>query len=238
MLFPLRDDNPRQTFPLVTIGIIIVNTLVFFYQLTMSPERGALFIRAAGVIPLEITTLTDIVRFPDQPRNIVPVPLTIFTSMFVHGGWLHLISNMWYLWIFGDNIEDSMGHFRFILFYLIAGLFAALAQIFIHPTSLVPMVGASGAIAGILGAYLIQYPRARVRCLLFIFIFFTFVDIPAFAVLGFWFIVQLLRGMTVESMADVAWFAHIGGFLAGVLLIKFFIHRRHIRRKNGFDDLH
>lgn len=192
----------------------------------MSPERAQLFLAAAGAIPLEITNLTDIVRIPDQPEALLPIPLTILSSMFVHGGWVHLISNMWYLWLFGDNVEDSMGHFRFLLFYLLCGLLAAALQIVVDPRSIVPMVGASGAIAGILGAYLFKFPRARVRCLLFVFIFIQFIEVPAFVILGFWFIVQLLNGLAAPgATGQVAWFAHIGGFVAGLGLIYFFARR-------------
>jgi membrane associated rhomboid family serine protease len=226
VLFPLRDDNPRQTFPLVTIGLIVVNVLVQIYQATMSPERAALFVRAAGAIPLEITTLTDIVRFPDHPTAIVPIPLTLFTAMFVHGGWVHLLSNMWYLWLFGDNVEDSMGHLRFVLFYLLVGLVAGMLQVVVDMRSQIPMVGASGAIAGILGAYALQFPHARVRCLVFIIFIITFIKVPAYFVLGFWFLIQLAQGISAGSLAGVAWFAHIGGFVAGLLLIKLFVHAR------------
>jgi membrane associated rhomboid family serine protease len=226
VFFPLRDDNPRESFPAVTLGLIMVNTLVQIYQMTMSPERALLFIRAAGAIPLEITSLTDIVRYPDQPPAILPIPLTLFSSMFVHGGWWHLISNMWYLWLFGDNIEDSMGHLRFVLFYLLVGLAAAMLQIVTHSTSAVPVVGASGAIAGVLGGYALIFPRARVRCLLFIIFIITFIKVPAYLVLGFWFVVQMLHGLSEGSLSGVAWFAHIGGFLAGLMLVKLFVRAR------------
>lgn len=223
MLFPLRDDNPRESFPIVTVALIAVNVLVQIYQAMMSPELAQRFVRAAGAIPFEITSLTDIVRYPDHPPAIVPIPLTLLTAMFVHGGWIHLLSNMWYLWLFGDNIEDSMGHLRFILFYLLVGLAAGLLHTFVNPTSVLPMVGASGAIAGVLGAYLLQFPRANVRCLLFIVVFVTFIHVPAFIVLGFWFVIQLIQALTGHA-SSVAWFAHIGGFVAGLLLIKLFVH--------------
>ena len=225
MFFPLRDDNPREGFPVVTVGLIAVNVLVHIYQAMMSPELAQRFVSAAGAIPLEITTLTDIVRYPDHPAAIVPIPLTLLTSMFVHGGWIHLISNMWYLWLFGDNVEDSMGRLRFILFYLLVGLAAALLHTFIDPRSAVPMVGASGAIAGILGAYLIRFPHANVKCLLFIVFFVTFINVPAFIVLGFWIVIQLFQALTGHG-SNVAWFAHIGGFVAGLLLIKLFVRSR------------
>jgi membrane associated rhomboid family serine protease len=214
----------------VTVVLIAVNTLVHLYQATMSPERAELFIKAAGVIPLEITSLTDIIGWPKQPAAVVPIPLTIFTSIFVHGGWLHLISNMWYLWLFGDNVEDSMGRVRYVVFYLLCGIAAAMAQVAVDPRSMVPMVGASGAIAGVLGGYLLQYPRARVHCLLFIVFIIQIIEIPAFVVLGLWFVLQLVRGLTAQALSSVAWFAHIGGFLAGLALIKLFARRRGRRR--------
>lgn len=230
MFIPIRDDNPRESFPVVTVALIVVNTLVQIYQATMSPERADLFIKAAGVIPLEITTLTDIVRWPDQPAAVLPIPLTLVTSMFVHGGWLHLISNMWFLWLFGDNIEDSMGPARYVVFYLLGGLSASGLQIASAPGSIVPLVGASGAIAAVLGGYSLHYPRAKVHCLLFIVLIIQIIEVPAFAVLGFWFVVQLARGLTGDSLASVAWFAHIGGFLAGLALIKLFVRQRRLER--------
>lgn len=236
MFIPIRDDNPRDTFPVVTVTLIVVNTLVHLYQATMSPERAAVFVRAAGAIPLEITTLTDIVRFPEHPAALVPIPLTLVTAMFVHGDWLHLVSNMWYLWLFGDNIEDSMGHLRFVVFYLLSGLAAGLLQVAVDASSPIPMVGASGAIAGILGGYALQFPRARVHCLLFIVIIIQLIEVPAFVVLGLWFVLQLVRGFAADSMSSVAWFAHIGGFVAGLALIKLFVRRRGHARRFGHDD--
>jgi membrane associated rhomboid family serine protease len=227
VIFPYRDDNPRESFPMVTVAIIAVNVLVQLYQLTMSPERAVLFLRSAGAIPFEIVTLTDIVRFPDHPRALLPIPLTLLSSLFVHGGWVHLVGNMWYLWIFGDNIEDSTGHLRYLLFYLLVGLVAAMAQVLMDPSSTIPMVGASGAIAGVLGAYALLYPRSRIHCIVPIIVIFWIVRIPALVVLGFWFVLQLLRGLESGPASGVAWFAHIGGFIAGLLLIKLFVSRRH-----------
>jgi membrane associated rhomboid family serine protease len=222
VILPYRDDNPRESFPVATALLIVANVLVQLYQLTMSPERAALFMRSAGAIPLEIVTLTDIVRFPDHPAALLPIPLTLLSSLFVHAGWIHLVGNMWYLWLFGDNIEDSMGGLRYLLFYLLAGLAGAVAQTLVNPSSTIPMVGASGAIAGILGAYALQYPHARVHCLVFVVVLFFRVRVPALAVLGFWFLLQLLRGFEGGQAGDVAWFAHIGGFATGFLLIRLF----------------
>ena len=226
MFFPYRDDNPRQRFPLVTVCLMVANVLIQVYQATMSPERAGVFLRQTGAIPWEISHLTDLVRWPDHPVALLPIPLTLISSMFVHGGWLHLVSNLWYLWIFGDNVEDSMGHLRFVLFYLLAGLAAALLQILVDPGSTVPTVGASGAIAGVLGAYLLLFPRARIQCLIFVFILITTVEVRAYLVLGFWFVIQVARGFTEGSVTTVAWFAHIGGFVAGLILIKLFVRQR------------
>ncbi len=226
MFFPYRDVNPRERFPLVTVALMVINVAVQIYQATMSPERAGVFLRQTGAIPWEISHLTDLVRWPDHPAALLPIPLTLLTSMFVHGGWLHLVSNLWYLWIFGDNVEDSMGHLRFVLFYLLAGVAAALLQIAVEPGSTVPTVGASGAIAGVLGGYMLLYPRARIQCLIFLLIIITTVEVPAYLVLGFWFVIQLLRGFSGGAPGGVAWFAHIGGFVAGLLLIKIFVRPR------------
>ncbi len=230
MIFPLRDETRREGVPLVTLGLIAVNLLVHIYQSTMSHERAAVFLSAVGAVPLEISSLTDLVRFPDQAPAFVPIPLTLLTAMFVHGGWLHLITNMWYLWLFGDNLEERMGPLRFVLFYVLAGLAAAMAQIAVDPRSTAPMVGASGAIAGVLGAYLLELPRARILCLVVLVVFVTFIRVPAFVVLGLWFGVQVGRGLAAGSQAGVAWFAHIGGFLTGLLLCKLFLRPAAERR--------
>lgn len=213
MFIPLKDENPTSRIPVVTILFIAVNVLVFFYQM-FSPEGLQFFVYKLGAIPYEITHFTTLKGIP----RLAP-PLTLFTSMFLHGSLLHLLGNMLYLWIFGNNIEDYLGSFRFILFYLISGLGASLVHILFHINSKVPMIGASGAIAGILGAYLILYPRARVLSLVFIWI----VPVPAALILMIWFLGQV---MNIGIGGGVAWFAHIGGFLIGLALIKRFAEKR------------
>lgn len=213
-MIPLKDDNPTRTFPFVTISIITINTFIYIYQLTLEPKAENLFVLRTGAIPYEITHFVDI-----QPWAFVLPPLTLFTAMFVHGGLLHVGGNMLYLWIFGDNIEDKLGHFRFLVFYLLAGLIASFAHIIMMPNSTVPMIGASGAIAGVLGAYFLLYPKAHVLTLVFFFFFVDIVKIPALVFLGLWFIFQILSS---AAGGGIAWYAHIGGFVAGALLVKLF----------------
>jgi membrane associated rhomboid family serine protease len=183
------------------------------------------FIFKWGAIPYQIHHGEVLREFPE-----IPLPLTIFSSMFLHGGFLHLFGNMLYLWIFGNNIEDTLGHLRFLLFYLVCGLVAGLAQVFSNPESTVPMIGASGAVAGVLGAYLLLFPGARILTLFFIFIFIKFVRLPALVVLGFWFFIQLL-GVWGGSISNVAFFAHVGGFIAGLILVKIFQSGQSKRRR-------
>jgi membrane associated rhomboid family serine protease len=216
MFIPLKDENPTQRFPVITVVIITLNILVFLYQI-LSPQGLQYSIYRMGAIPYEITHLTTITYLP----RISP-PLTLLTSLFLHGSFLHLFGNMLYLWIFGNNIEDFLGRFRFILFYLLSGLGAGLVHILFHQSSKIPMIGASGAIAGVLGAYFILYPRARVLTIIFIWI----LPIPAFLILGLWFVAQV---MNIGIGGGVAWFAHIGGFLIGVGLIKIYSKKRRIR---------
>ncbi len=216
MFLPLKDDNPTSTFPLITLGLILANGLVFYHQMSLDTVESQNFIFKWGAIPYQIHHGEVLREFPE-----IPLPLTIFSSMFLHGGFLHLFGNMLYLWIFGNNIEDTLGHLRFLLFYLVCGLVAGLAQVFSNPESTVPMIGASGAVAGVLGAYLLLFPGARILTLFFIFIFIKFVRLPALVVLGFWFFIQLL-GVWGGSISNVAFFAHVGGFIAGLILVKIF----------------
>ena len=212
-MIPLKDNVPTRTFPIITITIVLVNILVFLRSLMLTDGLGRHVVQAYALIPKEL--LVAATARPDLlPYNI----LTIFTSMFLHGGILHLGGNMLYLWIFGKNVEDATGHSRFILFYLFSGVAAALVQCSVDPGSTVPMIGASGAVSGILGAYLLLYPRARVKTLIFIFLFITTVDIPAMVLLSLWFFVQII----FSHGQGVAWFAHIGGFLFGLVTIKLF----------------
>ena len=210
MFFPYKDDNPRVLFPFVTFGIITLNVLIFLGQFWISgndPGNGRSLVYMYGFVPAEFN------------------PLTIFTSMFMHGGFAHIIGNMWFLYIFGDNVESILGHVKYFMFYLACGIGAALAQFFVEPASQVPMIGASGAVAGVLGAYMIRFPKARVHVLAVIIIFITTFVVPAQIVLGLWFLMQLSGGLGslgVDTTGGVAWFAHIGGFIIGVTSLKYF----------------
>jgi len=208
-MLPIGDVNPRKRFPVITAFLILLNVAVFIYELTLSEEALNAFFYAVGVVPYELTR-----RAGGAPYS------TLFTSMFLHGGFMHLFSNMLYLWIFGDNVEDRLGRLFFLIVYLMAGVAASLAQVYMDPASTLPMVGASGAIAGVLGTYIVLFPHARVRTLLILF-FIRYVELPAWIVLGFWFILQLFDGVaSIGSMAQggVAYFAHIGGFVIGLLV--------------------
>jgi membrane associated rhomboid family serine protease len=216
-MIPLRDTIPSATFPIGTAGLITLNVLAFLYELSLGRHLDV-FIMQYGAVPLRFILAGRL-----EDVSVVERLTPLFTSMFLHGGWLHIIGNMLYLWIFGDNVEDRLGHGRFIVFYLLCGLAAALAQIYINPTSRVPMVGASGAVAGVLGAYLLLFPQARVLALIPIAFFLQIVEIPAFVFLLFWFLMQFLSGAVAITTAPymtggVAWWAHIGGFVSGMAL--------------------
>ena len=223
-MIPLWDEMPTRRMPFITIILIVINCLVYYYQFFMVVDPNA-FINAYGLIPIELTR--GIALTPYTPS---PVYMTIFFSMFMHGGLVHLLGNMLYLWIFGNNVEDYLGKIRFIIFYILSGIFAALGQVLIAPSSIIPMIGASGAIAGVLGAYLILFPRARITTLVFFGFFIRLIKLPAILVLGLWIIFQLLYGLSELSVsgggAGVAWFAHIGGFVGGIVLIKLFGGRK------------
>ena len=214
-MIPLKDNIPSSRIPLITIGLIVINVLVYLNQLTLPPRAAVRFVYLYGLIPVEIAGGELLVRHP------VPLYGTILTSMFVHGGLFHLAGNMLYLWIFGDNVEDRLGRFRFLLFYLLSGVGAAAAQILSDPHSKIPMIGASGAISGVLGAYLLLYPHARVVTLVFFGWFVRLIEIRALFVLGFWILVQLASGLLTwgAQVGGVAWFAHIGGFVAGLVMV-------------------
>jgi membrane associated rhomboid family serine protease len=216
LFIPLRDDNPTSRVPVVTIALIAANTIVFLVQ-AAAPHGLEMAALRFGAVPFAITHFRDAAALAS-----VPPLLTLLTSMFVHGSVLHLLGNMLYLWIFGNNIEDRLGHVRFILFYLACGIVAALTHIAFQPASRMPMIGASGAIAGVLGAYLLLYPRARVKTFIFLIFYIDVVSIPAGIVLGLWFVLQLLN---VGLGGGVAWFAHIGGFLAGLLFVRLALGR-------------
>ena len=220
MFLPYGDDNPHTTTPYINYGLIAACVLVFLWQLSAGAEGQEVVSYAYGLIPAHL--------FGDasDPSAIAPW-MTIFTSMFLHGGWMHLLGNMLYLWIFGDNVEHSLGHARYLMFYLLCGIAAALAQSISAPTSGVPMVGASGAISGVLGAYLVLHPRANIKVFVFMIIITT-INLPAFIVLGGWFVMQLLSSAQVNAgEAGVAFLAHVGGFVAGAILV-FFLRRRSV----------
>ena len=213
--FPIRDDNPTATRPFITYAILALCFLVYGWQVSLGPsEREAIL--ALGMVPARLFGYDTATQLPFVTSGWV----TIFTSMFMHGGVMHLLGNMLYLWIFADNIEDSLGRGRFVVFYLLCGIGAALAQASVDPASLTPMIGASGAIAGVLGGYLLIHPKANVRCILGIFIFFRTLNIPAYIVLCFWIGLQFVNLGQTDS--GVAYLAHIGGFVAGMALIPFF----------------
>jgi membrane associated rhomboid family serine protease len=219
-MIPFKDDNPTRNFPVITIALIIANLAVFIFQM-LSPSDSQRIAYAYGAIPYSLTTFETV-----QPVHPL---LTIFTSMFMHGGLLHLGSNMLYLWIFGNNIEDKLGYVKFIIFYLLCGVVAAYAYAFTNPASTVPMIGASGAVSGILGAYILLFPHARIHTLFFLFFFVQVVRLPAIFVIGFWIGIQFINGMISQGTAShggIAWFAHIGGFVFGILMIKPFMKKR------------
>ena len=229
-MIPLKDDNPtRGGKPIVTYGIIFFCVIIFFSQLGLSENELRDFTYSYGLIP---SVLMGIDNLPNDLFKISPIG-TIFTSMFMHGGWMHLIGNMLYLWIFSDNIEDDLGTLNFIIFYLVCGIGAAMSQVLRDINSQIPMRGASGAIGGILGAYLVNYPNARVLVLIPFGFFSQLIKIRALYVLGFWFILQFINSaLSSSSGGGVAYAAHIGGFVSGVIFILFFNKKNTIIKKN------
>jgi membrane associated rhomboid family serine protease len=223
-MIPIRDRNPSSTFPIVNVIFIIINVLVFLYEFSLGAEIEA-FIYRYGLVPASL--------FYSQEAGFFDRIYPFFTSMFLHGGWLHLIGNMLYLYIFGDNVEDRMGHFRYLLFYLITGLTAAFAQIILNVSSTIPMVGASGAISGVLGAYLLFFPKSKILTLVPIFFFLHLVEVPAAILLILWFVIQFFSGVAslavTQSSGGVAFWAHIGGFVAGLILSRLFQKRGYYR---------
>jgi membrane associated rhomboid family serine protease len=241
-MIPLRDENPTRSFPIFTLLIIAANVLVFLWQLSVGLNVSVL---QMGLIPAEL--LHDANRvYTGGPRtglppgaevtNLNPAWMTLFTSMFMHGGWMHIIANMWFLWIFGNNIEDSLGKVKFILFYLACGLAAAAAQTALDPASPIPMVGASGAIAGILGAYLVLFPGSRILALVPLGFVLMVREVPAWLVLGLWFVLEFVRGigaLGADAAGGVAYGAHVGGFVFGWLFIRLLGAERHPRRPDS-----
>jgi membrane associated rhomboid family serine protease len=221
-VFPINDDNPTNTTAYVNYTLVVLNILVFIYELSLTPPQLERFFQLYAVIPRELTA-NFVGIAVNQP---VPEPLTLITSQFLHGGFAHIFGNMLFLWIFGNNIEDQLGHIKYIIFYLACGVLAALSQWFFSTASALPSLGASGAIAGVLGAYVLRFPHARVRTLIFLGPFITFPAIPAFFFLGIWFFQQALYGVASLNVPSnigmenggVAYFAHIGGFVFGAIL--------------------
>jgi len=215
-MIPLRDRNPSGVFPAVTLALIAANVIMFLYEVHLGPGLMT-FLEHHALIPAEVTGSVryHAIRYSDTVEPF-------FTSMFLHGGWMHLILNMWFLWIFGDNVEDTLGAFRYLCFYFLCGLGAALTQFAIQPHSAVPMLGASGAIAGVLGAYAVLFPGARVVTLVPIVFFLQIIEIPAIVILGYWFVLQILSGSLTAltpTQGGTAFWAHVGGFAAGAFLI-------------------
>ena len=238
-MIPIRDDTPRFSTPYVTYFLIALNTVIFLWEwsvgLESQQELNALIFQF-GVVPRHVTAALEATGNVSLADAFLP----ILTSMFLHGSWLHIIGNMWVLWIFGDNIEDYLGHFPYLIFYLVCGIAASVAHILLNLESRVPSVGASGAIAGVMGAYFVLYPRARVLTIVPLIIFFTFWWLPAWIVLGYWFLLQLLSGaatsiaVTGQSGPGIAFWAHVGGFVTGILLIKLMPQRPNRTRYGAY----
>ncbi len=213
-MIPLRDVIPSRTVPYVTIGIIALNAAAWFFELSFPRDLLPVFLQVYGVVPADFHVMT------------------LLTSMFLHGSWMHVIGNMWYLWIFGDNVEDRLGHGRFIAFYLLCGIVAAFGHITMNATSVLPTIGASGAIAGVMGAYFVLYPHSRVLTLVPIIFYFEIIELPAIFLLGFWFLMQLFSAGAIAATAStgggVAFTAHVAGFLMGVVGV--FLFRKPRRR--------
>jgi membrane associated rhomboid family serine protease len=234
-MIPLYDNVPTRRFPVVTWSIIAVNVVFFIFELVLPINDIGLesFIYRTGVTPYELRHLVDV-----PPPDLVPFWLTPFTSLFVHGGFLHIIFNMLFFWIFGNNVEDAMGRLKFLAFYLACGLAADLSQAVINLDGRVPTIGASGAIAGVMGAYIVLYPRAKVLSVLPIFVFIQFIWVPAWVLLLIWFVLQLISGLDAlgGQAVDVAYFAHIGGFTAGLALVFLFVPAARRRRGGAAPD--
>ncbi|HET9741588.1 MAG TPA: rhomboid family intramembrane serine protease [Terriglobales bacterium] len=236
-MIPIRDDTPRYSTPYISYLLIALNTLVFLFELALNGPTREAFVYQFGVIPVRVLAAIGLSHTYAAHASVVPLA----TSMFLHASWLHLIGNMWVLWIFGDNIEDYLGHFPYLIFYFVSGLAASLAHVVLNPNSTVPSVGASGAIAGIMGAYFLLFPSARVLTLVPLIIFFTFIWLPAWIVLGYWFVLQFLSGAATSIAyssrtggGGIAFWAHVGGFMAGIILIKLMPQRMHQRSRYSY----
>ncbi len=222
-MFPIRDTVRSRSFPIANYGLIAINVVVFLFEVSLGTRGFDRFIAAFGVVPARLVSLS-------QPYRLI----TLATSMFLHGSWFHLISNMWTLFIFGDNVEDRMGSVRYVIFYILAGGIAGITHVLFSSASQVPTVGASGAIAGVLGAYFVLYPSARVTTLVPLFILPWFIDIPAVLFIGVWFLSQLSSGLlslgAYGSFGGIAWWAHIGGFVVGLILVRLFALKPKVQR--------
>lgn len=224
-MIPLRDSTRTRRFPLITIAIIAVNVLVFAYELGIEERELLALFRTYGVVPSRMWPLGVVTR--ENPAAFYP----LVTAMFLHGGWFHIAGNMLFLWVFGDNVEDKFGGLKYLLFYTLVGVGANLAHVYANPLSHIPTVGASGAVAGVLGAYFLMFPRSRVLCLVPLGFFLSLMEVPAFVFLFVWFVLQLFNGVAslgvpTQLTHGVAWWAHVAGFAAGVLLVPFFRPRR------------
>ncbi len=233
-MIPIRDRNPSGTFPFVTIGIISVNVLIFLYELSLGSDL-VVFLNQYGVVPIKVTHY-----FQSSGLTSIETFFPFLSSTFLHGGFIHLIGNMWFLWIFGDNIEDKLGHVKYLLFYILCGAIASSAHVFFNSQSEIPCVGASGAIAAILGAYMVTFPRARVITVVPIFFFIQVIELPAVVVIGFWILIQFFSGAVslTTSASDgggIAWWAHVGGFVSGIILfyiIRILFVRKPMRQRH------
>ena len=216
-MFPFRDNIPARNYPFVTNALVWLNILVFVYQSSLGEQGFMALIETWGLVPGRVTGFAT----PGEAGVLLP----FLTSMFLHGSWFHVLGNVWFLYLFGDNVEDRMGPWRFLWFYLFAGTVAGLAQVLTHGSSIIPMVGASGAVAGVLGAYIVMYPHARVATLLWLGFFVTVIELPAVTFLGYWFLIQLISGLVAIPMGEVgggiAWWAHVGGFAVGFIFARF-----------------
>jgi len=233
-MIPISDRNPTRRFPITNLTLIAVNIIVFLVELTMRSRQLDQFMSVWGVVP------SDVLFALGHPLQApLMVWATLITSQFIHAGWLHIIGNMLFLWVFGDNVEDVLGSLRYLIFYLLSGIVAGLAQVIVIGPSRIPSIGASGAIAGVLGAYLLLYPWMKVTILLPIFLFFWGIDLPALIVIGWWFVQQFFYGVAALSTAaasGIAFWAHIGGFIAGMAMILPFLGRRRRRRVSYYYD--
>lgn len=229
MFFPYRDDNPTNTTPYVTIGLIALNVLIYLIVTVGGTGAYRYAVLNYGLIPAELVHFHNYL-----PSTAVPPVANLITALFVHGGFMHVAGNMWFLWIFGDNVEDRMGHVRYLVFYILAGITASLLHVALFSGSTAPVIGASGAISGVLGAYAVLYPHARIRTFVFIIIYLDFIKIPAVIFIGIWIIFQVVSGLFSLGQgggAGVAWFAHVGGFLFGLYALRFFVRKKTLSRQ-------